>query len=236
MNTGAINQAANSVAETTNVNNTKKTQVSGKTYGKPELSEKAAKYYDELKKKFGNMEFVLVSKDKKEEAEANAMKFANPTKTVVLIDDEKIEKMANDEEYRAKFEAVIKNAAANLSQMQSKLNNSTGVTSYGFKINDNGTASYFAVVDKSLIAQKERIEKNQEKKIEAKKDAAAKAKKEAEAERLNEKKDTSNQVTVTASSLDELMKKINDIYMETLSDNVQTEKEKYIGQHFDVNV
>lgn len=43
----------------------KKTSVSGRTIGNPELTEKAAKYYEELKKKYGNLDFILVSKDQK---------------------------------------------------------------------------------------------------------------------------------------------------------------------------
>lgn len=237
MNTSAINQVASTATEST-TNTTKKTKVSGKTVGNPQLSEKAAKYYEELKKKFGNMDFILVSSDKKEEAESNAMKYANPTKTVVLIDDEKIEKMAEDEEYRAKFESVIKAAGENLSEMKSKLDTSTGVTGYGFKINDNGTASYFAVIDKSLVAQKERIEKAAEKKAEDKKTAAKKAEKEERAEQLEKTKEfkASDQITVTASSLEELMQKINDTYMSIRSDNVLSEQETYVGQHFDMSM
>ena len=35
----------------------------GRTIGQPELSEKAAKYYEQLKKKYGNYDFILVSRD-----------------------------------------------------------------------------------------------------------------------------------------------------------------------------
>ena len=45
-------------------------QVSGKTIGEPKLSDKAARYYEQLKKKYSNYDFILVSKDQKEQAEA----------------------------------------------------------------------------------------------------------------------------------------------------------------------
>ena len=113
------------------------------------------------------------------------------------------------------------------------------MTSYGIKINDNGTASYFAVIDKSLAAQKERIEKNAEKKAEEKKAAAKKEKKE-KADKLKDNKaeesKKSDTVTVTASSVEELLKKINNVYYEALSDNVMTDDEKKVGQHFDMNI
>lgn len=35
--------------------------VTGRTIGNPKLSEKAAKYYEELKRKYSNMDFILVS-------------------------------------------------------------------------------------------------------------------------------------------------------------------------------
>ena len=238
MNTGAVNYgstvAAEQTAKTDKAAKTEKTgKITGRTVGKPELSEKAAKYYEQLKTKFGNMEFVLVSKDMKEQA------YANSSKTVVLIDEEKIERMAEDEKYRSQYESLISSAAANLNQIKTGLSQGSGVTSYGIKINDNGTASYFAVIDKSLAAQKERIEKNAEKKAEEKK-AAAKKEKEEKADKLKankaEESKKSDTVTVTASSVEELLKKINNVYYEALSDNVMTDDEKKVGQHFDMNI
>lgn len=250
MNTGAVNQAAASAAAETAQRTSKKTEVSGRKVGNPQLSEKAAKYYEQLKAKFGNMEFVLVSKDMKEQAEANAAKYGSADRTVVLIDEEKIERMAEDEDYRKQYESLITSAAAQLSQMKSGLSADNGVTSYGIKINDNGTASYFAVIDKSLAAQKERIEKKAEKKAEDKKTAAREAEKERtekqradraeknKTEKTGDDKKTGkkDEVTVTANSVEELLSKINMIYYEALSDNVRTEAERQVGQHFDMNV
>lgn len=231
----------NSVAAS-QVNDTmssKKTKVTGKTIGSPELSEKASKYYEELKKKYGNMDFILVSNDMKEQAQAQAGKYANANKMVVLIDEEKIERMAEDEEFRKKYEGIISNAASGMSQLKSSLGNSSNVKGYGMKINDNGTASFFAVVDKSLAAQRERIAKKSEENREAKKAAAKKAEKEKWQERLDKDKTgkaygkDDDVVVVTASSIDELIKKVNDITYGYMSDNVQTDEEKKIGQHVD---
>ena len=44
----------------------------GKTIGDPKLSKEAQKYYEKLKKKYGNYDFILVSKDQKANAQANA--------------------------------------------------------------------------------------------------------------------------------------------------------------------
>lgn len=232
--------AKSSYRSTETAQKTSKTDY-GNTIGSPELSEKAQKYYEQLKKKYSHMDFILVSMDKKEEAKANAGKYAKANRMVVLIDTEKIEKMASDESYRKQYEGIISGAAAQLSQLKSSLgSNADSVKTYGMQVNDNGTASYFAVVDKSLAAQKKRIEKNAAKKAEEKKQSE-KAAKEKRAEKKkaedSSKTDTENKaedtITVTASSIEELIQKINNVLYAGMSDNVQTEKEKQIGQNID---
>lgn len=182
-NTGAANKSAktsknSSINDSTSITETgasdtvKKTKVGGKTIGTPELSEKAAKYYETLKKKYSNMDFILVSNDMKEQAKSQAGSYANANKMVVLIDEEKIERMAEDEKFRKQYEGIIANAASGISQLGSKIAGSgASVKGYGMQVNDNGTASYFAVLEKSSEAQKERI---------AKKSAENKAKKKEE--------------------------------------------------------
>ncbi len=208
----------------------------GRTLGNPELSEKAQKYYEELKKKYSNMDFVLVSKDMKGVAKAQAGSYANPHRMVVLIDEEKVERMASDENYRKQYEGIISSAAVKLPQMQKKLSGKSGVKAFGMQINDGGNASFFAVVDKSLAAQRERIKKGAVKKAAERKQAAKKEAKrtaeekraEARAKKAEEDKDS---VTVTTSSMDELLRKIDDTIYEAMSDSAQTESEKMIGQH-----
>ena len=181
----------------------------GRTIGNPELSEKAQKYYDELKKKYSNMDFVLVSKDMKAAAKAQAGSFANPHRLVVLIDEEKVE----------------------------QLGSKPGVKAFGMQVNDGGNASFFAVVDKSLAAQRDRIKKSAAKKVEQRKaDAKKQAKKAAEekqAEKRAEKaKAEEDLVTVTASSIEDLLRKVDDTVYEAMSDSVQTDAERLVGQNF----
>lgn len=228
------NNILNETVAVNNYDNTAKTErnVKGRTIGNVKLSDEAAKYYDELKSKYSNMEFVLVSSDMKEHAKANAASFANPSRMVVLIDEEKIERMAVDTEYRKQYEAIIANAANSLSQLSTKAESGNfGIKSYGMQINDDGTASYFAVIDKSLAAQKERIEEKAEENLKEKKAE----RKEQEKERLEKfrEKDT---VTLKASTIEELIKKIDDLNMEIRSDNVMTEEEKIKGMNFDFSV
>ena len=114
--------AVYSKSETTKTDETSgKKKVSGQTIGNPQLSEKASKYYEQLKKKYSNMNFILVSEDQKENAKANAAGYANSNNMVVLIDENKIERMASDENYRKQYEGIIANAASGISQLASSL-------------------------------------------------------------------------------------------------------------------
>lgn len=238
MNTNAVADNAAQAAEAYMAAKKTSRVTTGKTIGNPELSEKAQKYYDELRKKFGDMDFILVSPEMKEMAEANASAYASPNRTVVLIDTDKIERMAEDEEYRKKYEGIISNARSQISQMQQSLQNTgANVKTYGIKVNDGGTASFFAVIDKSLAAQKDRIAENAKKKAEdkktsAKKEAERKREQRAEEKRKANKKDDDT-VTITASSADELVKKVSDYMWADKSNQVETEWEKMVGHGFD---
>ena len=217
----------------------------GRTIGKPQLSEKAESYYKELKEKFGNMDFILVSKDQKENAKAMAGNFANPYRMVVLIDEEKIERMAADENFRAKYEGMIANAASGLKQLKAQVESSgqgDNVKGYGLVMNDNGTATFFAALKKTSEAQKARIEAKLEQNREEKKAEAKEAEKAAEEEKLKSGKTgdrddleevDDDTVIITANSVEELMKKIDEYYQNDRMNSVRTEAELQVGQHID---
>ncbi len=236
---------SNNTSSASEAQSVSKSKVTGKTIGDPKLSDKAKDYYEQLKKKYSNMDFILVSRDQKETAKAQAGSYANANKMVVLIDEDKIERMAQDETYRKQYEGIIANAASGISQLGSKLS-STGanVKGYGMQVNDNGTASYFAVLEKSSAAQRERIEKKAAEKKAAKKADAKKAEKEKQKERLEKSHkdktsindDDDDEVTITASSMEELLQKVQDYMQMDRSDNVQSESEKMVGQKFDYSV
>lgn len=229
-------QAAQSAVQTKEIGKTRKSN-GQKEIGDPKLSEKAQKYYDQLKNKFSNMDFILVSEDKKDEAQANMNQYASNKSLVVLIDEEKIEKMAEDAAYREKYEKVLRGATTQFAQMKKDLgSNGDIVKTFGMKVNDDGTASFFAVIDKSLASQKKRIEDKAAQRREDKKEAARKEQRERTEERQAEglkKGQDADTVTVTASSWDELLKKINDAVFSYSSDNVRTQEETWVGQKFD---
>ncbi len=109
------------------------------------------------------------------------------------------------------------------------------------KVNDNGTASFFAVIDKSLAAQKKRLEEKAAQKKEDKKKAEKEEKKDkAEEKRVDGLKDKgdadSDTVTVTASSWEELLQKINEAVGNSSGDSVRTKEETWVGQQFDYTI
>ncbi len=227
---------------------------SGRTIGEPELSEKAQKYYEQLKKKYGQYDFILVSSAEKENARANAGAYANSLKTVVLIDEEKIERMATDEKYRKQYEGILSGATQQIEQIKAAAQ-SAGASLKGvvMQVNDNGTTSFFAALQKSSDAQKERIEKKSEQKKEEKKAEQKKAAREEEQERLEKLAEKNSQkldseandmnvqieerddgiVTIMADSFDSLIKKIEEYAFNERSNSVQTESEKLLGQNID---
>ena len=190
------------------------------------------------------MDFILVSEEEKANAQAQAGRYANANRMVVLIDEEKIERMASDESYREKYEGIISGATAQLAQVKTSLGTNAGkVKAYGMQMKD-GVASFFAVIDKAQAAQKKRIEKKAAERVEEKKNAKKtaeekrtekrKAEKESKADKLEESKWEEDTITVTASSIEELIQKINDAVYEGMSDYVMTEEEQQVGQHFDI--
>ena len=209
----------------------------GKTIGDPKLSKEAQKYYEKLKKKYGNYDFILVSKDQKANAQANAAKYANNIKTVVLIDEEKIERMATDESYRKKYEGILSGATAQLQQLKSSVEKSgADVKEYGMQMNDGGTTSFFAVLRKSSSDQKSRIQKSAEKKKAEKKAAEKKQEKERlekSKESRTEREDDTQTIILTANSVEELMDKIGEYTFVERSNEVRTDREKLMGQHVD---
>ena len=160
----------------------------GMTIGDVKLSDGAKDYYDKLKSKFGGMEFIVVSKDMKDQVKANAAMYGNAKKQVVLIDEEKLERMATDGDYRNKYEGIIAMSQAKLTQAKNSLA-ATGanVKNFGISVDEKGNESFFATVEKSGQAQKERIEKKAAEKKEAKKAEKKAEQKKAEKERLEKK-------------------------------------------------
>lgn len=218
----------------------------GTVIGNVELSDKAKDYYGKLKAKFGNMNFILVSEDMKSQVQANVAAYGNANKQVVLINEEKLEMMANDESFRKKYEGIIAMSQVKLQEAKNSLASSgASLKNFGMSVDSNGKATFFATVEK---ANKKAAEKKQA----AKKAAKAKEKKRAE-EKVKEKKleekhvkekaeetkadeilnesDEKDYVVIKANSMEELIDKVSAYAYDNSS--ILSESEKQVGQNFD---
>ncbi len=215
----------------------------GNVIGDVELSDKAKEYYSKLKAKFGNMDFILVSKDMKAQVQANASAYGNAYKQVVLIDDEKLEKMATDESYRKKYEGIIAMSQTKLAEAKNSLASSgASIMNFGMSVGSDGKTTYFATLEKKR-AEKKAIEKKNAKKKEQKlkdKKAAMKRQEKLDAEKAMEEKRAEEDdildteyVEITADSFKELNDKVYRYAYDDSSNNVLTDKERQVGQHFD---
>ena len=159
----------------------------GMTIGDVKLSDKAADYLKSLKGKFGNMEFITVSKDMKEQVQKNAAAYGNANKMVVLVDDEKLERMATDEAFRKKYEGIIAMSQSKLQAAKNSLTSSgANVKNFGMSVDSEGKESFFATVEKAAEQQKHRIEKKAAEKKEQKLKEKKRAEKKAAEERIRE--------------------------------------------------
>lgn len=206
----------------------------GMAVGDVQLSDKAKQYYSELKAKFGNMDFIVVSQDMKSQVQANAASYGNASKQVVLIDDEKLEKMANDESYRKKYEGIIAMSQSQLASAKSSLASSgVSVKSFGMSVNSDGTTSFFAALEKSSDAQTERLQKKQAEKKAAKAKEKKQAEKKEKEEKLEKTREERKEKQIEADSMEELIAKVTEYAYENSSKSVMTEEEKSVGQNFD---
>lgn len=222
LNNNRVNQANKNADKAENTQN---------TIGKPELSETASSYYEELKAKYGDVEFVLVDDEQTGNAKEYASNIRSDKSMIVLISESEVEAMATDENTRTKNEQLITDAQAQMPGLIDQLKESgVEVKSFGIELNADGTSSYFAVIDKSLAAQRERIEKNRTEKLEEN----AKNEKKADDKKMDGLRRQEDLTTVSASDMDELIKKIKDTLYEAKADMVMTEQEKMVGQHFDL--
>ena len=227
----------------------------GNAIGDVELSDAAKDYYDKLKSKFHNSDFILVSKDMKAQVQQNAAAYGNANKMVVLIDEEKLEKMATDESYRKKYEGIISMSQTQLANAKNSLASSgANIKNFGMSVDSNGNTSFFATLEDSSKAQQKLLEKKAAAKKEQKAKEKKKAEKEAQEERIEkarEKKkaektekeekaaeeaaETEDQeyVMLEADSLDQLINKVQAYSYDNAAWTVRTDSEKAVGQHFD---
>ena len=205
----------------------------GISIGDVKLSDAANEYYKDLKSKFHNAEFILVSKDMKAQVQANASAYGNVNKMVVLIDEEKLERMATDESFRKKYEGIIAMSQQQLAQAKNSLSSSGAtVKNFGMSVNEDGSTDFFATLEKSSADQTKRLEKQKaakkEHKLKEKKQAEKKAKKEALEEKLEQKRHEKK--LEKEAMLDKLTDKADD-EMDTEFDPFAPDDKEYVQFH-----
>ena len=230
----------------------------GMAIGNVTLSDKAKDYYSKLKAKYQNMEFIAVSQDMKGQVHANAAAYGNAKKQVVLIDDAKLEQMANDESFRKKYEGIIAMASNQLENIGNSLASSgAGVKNFGMSVNADGTTSFFATIEKSSAEQTKRLEKKQAEKKEAKvkeKKQAEKKEKEKKLEKAKEEHkakqkeikdkaeekeetealtDNREYIEIKADTMEDLIDQVTKYAYDNSFKNVRLPSEEAVGQQID---
>lgn len=231
----------------------------GMAIGDVQLSDKAKDYYNKLKAKYSNMEFIVVSQDMKSQVQANAAAYGNAQKQVVLIDDAKLEQMANDESFQKKYEGIIAMSQSQLANAKNSLASSgASVKNFGMSVNSDGSTSFFATLEKSSNDQAKRLEKKQAEKKAAKAKEKKQAEKKANEERIEksreekraEQKELKNKadkedsvidesenkeyIEIKSDSMEDLICQVSKYAYKNSSESVMTEEEKAVGQNFDL--
>lgn len=209
----------------------------GAVIGDAKLSDEARDYYNKLKNKFHGMDFILVSKDVKSQVAARASSYGNANKPVVLIDDEKLERMATDESFRKKYEGLIAMSQTKLQEAKNSLVSSgANVRNFGMSVSEDGKTSFFAAVQKAGDAQTKRLEKKQaakkEEKVKEKKNAEKKEKEER-FEKRREANRSEKYVEISSDSVEDLIETVSKYASGNAFGSVLTQEESRIGRNFD---
>lgn len=193
----------------------KKVYNTKKANGNVQLSDRAKALLQELKKTYGNMDFIVADYDSDEEA---ASYLSRGTKEYsVLIDPEELERMASDDSVKEQNLAFLDEAVGKLNELKGQLgDHKDEVVRMGISIGKDGEMSFFAELEKAGERQREFIDKIRE----GKKEAADKA----EADRTDPRHPYSHgyergkRTTVHASTVEELLDKISNVDWDSIKE------------------
>ncbi len=193
----------------------------------PQLSKRAQKLLEKLRKTYDNMDFMVADFDNGEDAKAI---LSRGTKEFsVLLSSEELEKMASDETYEKEYMERIQGAVRMSEQINSehgfgsalgKGGEESRITKMGVAFNKDGTMTYFAELEKMSEKQQERIEKAREERAEAESNRGIRG--------INP---IIKKTTVQASSAEELLKKISEVDWSKVK-----EERKEEGSRFDFSI
>ena len=152
------------------------------------LSDKAKALLEELKQKYGNMDFFIADYSTEEEAQSY---LSRGTKDFsVLIDPATLEAMAADEETKTKYTDMIDKATSQLAEIKDQLEEDEGteVKRIGITFDADGNMSMFAELEQISERRREAIAKEREAR-KAEKEAAEKAAEKAEEKKVESEKE-----------------------------------------------
>lgn len=194
-----------------------------------QLSDRAKKLLEELKKNYSNMDFIVADYETDEEASSY---LAKGTKEYsVLIEPETLEEMAADEEAKAKYTGILDDAAGQLKDIKDKLGDKADeVTHIGISVGKDGSVSYFADLEKVGERQKEWIEKSRESKKEERTEQEKKAQEKKNKDIAAQER--TKKTRVQADSVEELLEKIKGVDW----DQVKSEEKAMTGGRFDFSI
>ena len=191
-------------------------QAGGGIGDESKLSDKAKDFLENLRKKYGDYDFVISN-------DLDAAETVGGTKeySVMLTVDE-LERMAEDEEYAAKVMGQVKDATTTLKDLSEKdLGEGVQFSQLSISFDDQGNQKLFASLEKMTADQKERLDAAREKRAEEQKAAEAKA----DDKSLDETDDepAGTQITfksadVEADNVEDLLSKIFSIKWDEIED------------------
>ena len=198
---------------------------------KTKLSDKAQNLLDSLKKKYGNMDFMVADFD--DEQSAKEILSRGTKEFSVLFSPDELEKMASDEKYldekikgmegAVRFSERINDEFGYESVFQ-KNSDGVQVTNVGISFNDDGTMTYFAELEKVNEKQQERLEN-------AREDKAEKAEKANKNEKVSKATSSTKKTVVYADTEEDLVNKIYEIDWSKIEN-----KNKSVGVKLDLSV
>lgn len=169
------------------------------TVGETQLSEKAQALLKKLRETYGDMDFFAADFSKGDNAKDILSKAGKEFSVILTV--EELEKMASDEKYEKEYMEKVQ-GARRMSEQISKEYGAisvsgeaarTKVNKIGISINEDGTTTFFAELEKASQQQRERIESAREEKL---------------AERKNQAGQT---MVVQADSIEELIERIKEV-------------------------
>lgn len=196
------------------------------------LSSRAQDFLKNLRKQYGDYDFFVGNStdDLKSLAKSGSKEFS------VIFSDAELERMASDEKYAEEKMQTVQGAVRMSREInrkygfESALGEDTKITGIGIAFDDDGTATFFADLEKSSTKQRERIEKAREEKRAGQKAEEKKAQKELQS--YSRSGGDTKRTTVRADSMEALFEKIAAIDW----DAVKAENRSQSGRKIDFSI